>query len=167
LPEKIRKPLSRSENMSRIRCKDTKPEFIIRRGLHAAGFRFRLHRRDLPGTPDLVLKRFNVAMFVHGCFWHAHSGCRNFKIPGTRTDFWKQKLLGNKARDETNIVNLLGMGWRVFVVWECATRKKNAAELIQKITLWLQSPEKFGELSAQAEEIKTIIPEKREPRTIE
>ena len=167
MPEKIRKPLSRSENMSRIRCKDTKPEFIIRRGLHAAGFRFRLHRRDLPGTPDLVLKRFNVAMFVHGCFWHAHSGCGNFKMPGTRTDFWKQKLLGNRARDEADIATLLEMGWRVLVVWECATRKKNTEELIQKIILWLQSSGKFGELDAQAEEIKTIFPEKREPRTIE
>jgi len=158
LPEETRKPLSRSEMMSRIRCRDTKPEIVIRRGLHTAGFRFRLHRRDLPGTPDLVLTRFNVAIFVHGCFWHAHAGCKNFKMPRTRTDFWMQKLLGNRARNEANIDTLLKMGWRVLVVWECATRQKNTAELIQKITLWLQSSGKFGDLDSQAVEVKTIFP---------
>jgi len=153
--------------MSRIRSKDTKPELLIRRGLHAAGFRFRLHRRDLPGSPDLVLRRHCAVIFVHGCFWHAHAKCKNFKMPRTRAEFWRHKLLANRERDTRNIHTLLEMGWRVLVIWECATRQKNTVELINGITLWLQSAEKFGELGAQAKETEATLPEKREPRTIE
>lgn len=153
--------------MSRIRGKDTKPEILVRRGLHASGYRFRLHRRDLPGSPDLVLPRHHTVIFVHGCFWHAHADCKNFRIPRSRTAFWQEKLMGNKERDARNTRALLEMGWRLLVVWECATRQKNTAKLINNITLWLQSVEKFGELAGIAEETDVRFPGTREPKDIE
>jgi DNA mismatch endonuclease (patch repair protein) len=107
--------------MSGIRAKNTKPELTVRKYLHAAGLRFRLHERRLPGTPDIVLPRWRAVVFVHGCFWHWH-GCRYSKMPSTRTAFWQEKLLGNKARDEKNAALLEGCGWRVFVVYECQLR---------------------------------------------
>ena len=108
-------------NMSRIRGRDTKPEMQIRRGLHALGLRFRLQDRKLPGRPDLVLPKYRTAVFVHGCFWHAHC-CALSKLPATRQDFWKQKLEGNAARDTKSIAALQTDGWNVLVVWECALR---------------------------------------------
>jgi DNA mismatch endonuclease, patch repair protein len=107
--------------MSGIRAKNTKPELTVRKYLHAAGLRFRLHERRLPGTPDIVLRRWRAVVFVHGCFWHWH-GCRYSKMPSTRTAFWHEKLLGNKTRDEKNTALLEGCGWRVFVVYECQLR---------------------------------------------
>jgi len=114
-------PEQRQLNMSRIRGKDTKPEMLIRRGLHARGLRYRLHDRSMPGHPDLVFPRHHTAVFIHGCFWHAH-GCALSKLPATRQDFWKQKLEGNAARDEKAIQALRANGWRVLVIWECALR---------------------------------------------
>lgn len=111
----------RSQMMSGIRGKDTQPELLVRRYLHAQGFRFRLHAKNLPGKPDIVLPKWNAAVFVHGCFWHWHD-CRYFKLPQTRTEFWREKLAGNKARDEMNSCRLEALGWRVFVVYECALR---------------------------------------------
>lgn len=108
-------------NMSRIRGKDTKPEMLIRRGLHARGLRYRLHDRKQPGRPDLVFPRYGAAVFVHGCFWHAH-GCALSKLPVTRQEFWQQKLAENAARDRRAIEALRADGWRVLVVWECALR---------------------------------------------
>lgn len=108
-------------NMSRIRGRDTKPEMLIRRGLHARGLRYRLHDRTLPGRPDLVFPRYHAAVFVHGCFWHAH-GCILSKLPTTRQDFWRSKLEGNAARDRKAIAELQAAGWRVLVIWECALR---------------------------------------------
>lgn len=108
-------------NMSRIRGKDTKPEMLIRRGLHARGLRYRLHDRTLPGRPDLVFPRYGAVVFVHGCFWHAH-GCALSKLPATRQEFWQQKLAENAARDRRAIEALRVDGWRVLVVWECALR---------------------------------------------
>ncbi len=108
-------------NMSRVRGRDTKPEMIIRRGLHARGLRFRLHRRDLPGRPDLVFPRYRAVVFVHGCFWHGHD-CKLNKTPDTRTGFWEAKRHGNAERDQKAISDLLRDGWRVLVVWECALR---------------------------------------------
>jgi DNA mismatch endonuclease (patch repair protein) len=108
-------------NMSRIRGKDTKPEMLVRRGLHARGLRYRLHDRKLPGRPDLVLAKYHTAVFIHGCFWHAH-GCALSKLPATRQDFWQQKLDGNVAHDQKSIAALQADGWRVLVVWECALR---------------------------------------------
>jgi DNA mismatch endonuclease (patch repair protein) len=108
--------------MSGIRSKDTKPEMLVRRYLHAKGFRFRLHSRNLPGKPDIVLPRWHVAIFVHGCFWHWHD-CRYFKLPKTRTEFWREKLSANKLRDEVNYNKLMELGWRVLIVHECSLRE--------------------------------------------
>lgn len=114
-------PAQRSLNMSRIRGRDTKPELVVRRGLHARGLRFRLHRRDLPGRPDLVLPRYRTAIFIHGCFWHGHH-CPMFKWPATRPDFWKRKIGGNRERDAAAVAALRREGWRVLLIWECAAR---------------------------------------------
>ncbi|MFC3131325.1 very short patch repair endonuclease, partial [Coralloluteibacterium stylophorae] len=119
MPEKIN-PETRSRMMSGIRGSNTKPELLIRSGLHAAGFRFRLHARALPGRPDLVLPRWRVAVFAHGCFWHGHKGCGYFRIPKTRTEFWTEKIAANARRDEMAIQALHALKWRIAVVWECA-----------------------------------------------
>ena len=108
-------------NMSRIRGRDTKPEMLVRRGLHARGLRYRLHDRTLPGRPDLVFPKYHTAVFVHGCFWHAH-GCALSKLPATRQDFWRVKFEGNAARDKRAVEALQTDGWRVLVIWECALR---------------------------------------------
>lgn len=107
--------------MSRIRGRDTSPEMKIRRGLHGLGFRFRLHEKALPGTPDLVFPRHRVVVFVHGCFWHGH-GCALSKMPQTRRQFWHEKITGNAARDRKSEDVLLEAGWRVLLIWECALR---------------------------------------------
>lgn len=111
----------RSWNMSRIRGTDTAPEKLVRSALHRLGFRFSLRRRDLPGKPDIVMPRHKTAIFVHGCFWHRHTGCRNSVLPKTRPDFWLTKLEGNVARDKRSAAALKQLGWRVMTVWECET----------------------------------------------
>ncbi|WP_316852152.1 very short patch repair endonuclease [Ralstonia thomasii] len=127
-------PLTRSENMSRIRGKDTKPEMAVRRALWAAGLRYRLHDKRLPGNPDLVFPGRRTVVFVHGCFWHCHDGCSNFRIPKTRTDWWTAKLTRNKARDAKVRAELESAGWRVFVIWECEVADwKRLDELANKI----------------------------------
>ena len=145
MPEK-RSALSRSEVMARIGSKDTRPEMIVRQGLHARGVRFRLHRKDLPGRPDLVLPKFQSAIFIHGCFWHSHEECRNFRIPKTRTEFWTEKLSTNKLRDQRNIETLRGGGWRVLIVWECETRRISVAPLVDQVVGWLQGNDVLGEI---------------------
>src|SRR6056297_682707 len=102
----VHEPKTRSYNMSQIQAKDTKPEMMVRKFLHSNGFRYGLHRKDLPGKPDLVLPKYNSVIFVHGCFWHVHEDCKYFKLPKTRTEFWKKKLNGNKERDERNVQEL-------------------------------------------------------------
>jgi DNA mismatch endonuclease (patch repair protein) len=114
-----RRPLTRSENMSRIRGKDTQPELKLRRELWAAGFRYLLHDKRLPGKPDLVFPGRRTAIFVHGCFWHCHEGCGNFRIPKTRSEWWMAKLTRNKVRDAEVQDELKATGWRVIVIWEC------------------------------------------------
>lgn len=109
--------------MSRIGGKDTAPELIVRKLLHALGFRFRLHRRDLPGTPDVVLPRLKTALFVHGCFWHGH-GCKIGQPPKSRQDYWLPKIERNKARDAEKAAALKTQGWRVLEVWQCETRDR-------------------------------------------
>jgi DNA mismatch endonuclease (patch repair protein) len=130
-------PAERSERMAKIRGQNTKPELHVRRALHAAGFRFRLHRKDLPGRPDLVLPKYGSVVFVHGCFWHAHH-CQKGRIPATRSEFWREKFEGNKKRDASNVRELRAMGWRVLHVWECeltapGTRERTLNNLANKL----------------------------------
>lgn len=116
------KPEVRSRMMSGIRGKDTQPELVLRKGLFHRGVRFRLHVASLPGRPDLVIRKFRAVVFVQGCFWHVHEGCRYFRMPSSNRQFWQEKLGRNRERDARNIVALKAAGWRVAVVWECATR---------------------------------------------
>jgi DNA mismatch endonuclease, patch repair protein len=114
-------PKQRRLNMSRIRGRNTKAELILRRGLHARGLRFRLHRKELPGKPDLVFPKWRAVILVHGCFWHGHD-CPMFKRPATHTEFWNAKIARNQERDREAVAALKATGWRVLVVWECALR---------------------------------------------
>jgi DNA mismatch endonuclease (patch repair protein) len=123
----------RSWNMSRIKGRDTGPELRLRSLLHRAGFRFRLHAKELPGNPDIVLPKYRAAIFVHGCFWHRHEGCRNATMPSTRTEFWKSKFASNVGRDERNQAALTAAGWTVFTVWECEL-KNDAPGVVEKLS---------------------------------
>ena len=120
-------PERRSEIMSRIQAKNTKPEIVVRRYLHSRGLRFRLHDARLPGKPDLTLARYGVTVFVNGCFWHGHS-CKDGRIPKTNVGYWTEKLRRNAARDRSNIRRLRAQGWRPIVIWGCQTTKENALE---------------------------------------
>lgn len=115
-------PDVRSRMMSLIRGRDTKPETLVRSGLWARGFRFRLHAKDLPGRPDLVLPKWGTVIFVNGCFWHAHANCSYFKMPKSRPEFWRRKLHANRKRDAVAAGQLVEEGWKVITVWECALR---------------------------------------------
>lgn len=114
--------------MARVRNRNTEPEMVVRRLLHRMGFRFRLHRTDLPGTPDIVLPKYGAVILVHGCFWHRHPGCPRASMPATNSDFWREKFRVNVERDRTNLNKLTEIGWRVFVVWECETRDRTKLE---------------------------------------
>lgn len=113
----------RSEVMSKVKSKNTKPELQVRSWLHKRGFRFRLHRKDLPGIPDIILPKYKTAIFVHGCFWHQHPGCKKATIPRTNHKFWKQKLERNVERDNEHDDQLKRQGWKVITVWECDVKK--------------------------------------------
>jgi DNA mismatch endonuclease (patch repair protein) len=113
----------RSEVMSHIRSKNTKPELAVRSMLHRNGFRFRVHRRDLPGCPDIVLPKYRAVVFVHGCFWHLHEGCRDGTVPKTQHEKWKAKLERNVERDKLHYDCLKNAGWKVLVLWECEIEK--------------------------------------------
>lgn len=133
----------RSRMMSGIRSKNTKPELILRKALHARGFRFRIHPPKLPGKPDLVFPRYRAAIFVNGCFWHGHD-CHLYRLPGTRSDFWRAKINANKNRDALNIQELLSLKWRVSVIWECTLKSKSRLPLeqvIEECANWLRSGE--------------------------
>lgn len=121
--------------MGRIRAKDTRPELAVRRVLHSLGYRYRLHRRDLPGSPDISFLGRKKVIFVHGCFWHRHVGCRRTTTPKTRTDFWEEKFARNVARDQMNLTDLHELGWQVMVVWECETTNLDA--LARRLTQFL------------------------------
>lgn len=134
-------PQVRSRMMSRIRGKNTKPELLLRSGLHRLGFRFRVHERKLPGKPDIVFPRYRAVIFVHGCFWHGHQ-CHLFKWPSTREDFWRNKIIRNREVDERNIKQLHELGWRICIVWECALKGKNRIpldEVLDTCARWLRS----------------------------
>lgn len=114
-------PEARSAHMARVKQKNTEPEMKVRRQLHALGYRFRLHRKDLPGSPDIVLPKLQLAIFVHGCFWHQHSGCKRAKVPATRNEWWERKLANNQRRDAKALVALEEIGWATAIIWECET----------------------------------------------
>ena len=114
--------IQRSYNMSRIRGKNTKPEILVRKGLHARGFRFRLHNKKLPGSPDIILPKYGVAIMVNGCFWHGHKGCRYATKPKTNIEFWEAKIARNRHRDEVTTAHLEALGWTVITIWECELR---------------------------------------------
>ena len=114
---------ARSRNMAAIKSKNTKPEIAVRKNLHALGYRFRLHRKDLPGKPDIVLPKYKTVIFVNGCFWHQHKGCNYSRLPKTNIDFWKRKLEGNTQRDKLKQSKLKDMGWKVINIWECQTKE--------------------------------------------
>lgn len=125
----------RSARMSLIRSKNTNPEMIVRRLVHSLGFRYRLHVRALPGSPDLVLPRWRTAVFIHGCFWHQHSCRRGKRMPKSRANYWRPKLHGNKARDRQTMQKLRRDGWRVLVLWECQT--SDPERLARRVTSFL------------------------------
>ena len=132
----------RSWNMGRIRGKDTAPELRVRSELHRMGYRFRLHQKDLPGSPDIVLPKFRTVIFVHGCFWHRHAGCRLNYSPKTRVKFWESKFEKNVSRDRQNAAALKDAGWNVAIIWECSTRdQKDLIKRIQKIFIDYKSAE--------------------------
>ncbi|MGJ3230921.1 MAG: very short patch repair endonuclease [Oceanicaulis sp.] len=131
----------RSEMMAGIRGKDTKPEMLIRRGLHARGYRFRLHVKDLPGKPDIVLPKYSAVIFVNGCFWHGHD-CHLFKWPKTREAFWREKIGTNRRRDAAKKAALSKAGWRCATIWECALKKKEYGAIdgaLSQLVVWLDS----------------------------
>ena len=121
-------PEERSWNMSRIRSKDTSPEKTVRSLLHRLGYRFRLHRRDLPGKPDIVLPKHSTVIFVHGCFWHRHEGCKYAYTPKSRIEFWNAKFQTNAQRDVAVQDQLRALGWRIIIVWECETHDVRSLE---------------------------------------
>jgi DNA mismatch endonuclease (patch repair protein) len=115
----------RSRNMSAIKSKNTKPEIKVRKVLHSMGYRFRLHSKDLPGSPDIVLPKYKTVIFVHGCFWHRHENCKYASTPKTRQEFWEAKFRENINRDKLNQENLSSKGWKIIVVWECEINDKD------------------------------------------
>lgn len=134
--------------MARVRGKDTIPELVVRRVAHALGYRFRLHRKDLPGTPDLVFPGRMAVIFIHGCFWHRHPGCRKASVPGSQIEFWTDKFHRNVARDARNVDDLERAGWRVLTIWECETKDKDRAALAARLSAFL-GPPKLRERSAE------------------
>lgn len=140
---------TRSRIMASVGQRDTGPEVILRRTLHRLGLRYRLHDKKLPGSPDLVFPRFNAVIFVHGCFWHVHKGCKFATKPSSRKEFWNEKFKDNKKRDKRNYKTLLKSDWRVLVVWECAIKGKKEAgldKLGKNVVGWLKSNEQYAEI---------------------
>jgi DNA mismatch endonuclease (patch repair protein) len=139
--------------MASVGQRDTGPEVRLRRTLHRLGLRYRLHDRKLPGSPDLVLPRFKAVIFVHGCFWHVHQGCKFATEPSSRKDFWREKFEANRRRDGKNYDALLASGWRVSIVWECAIKTRKDSELIElgaQVQNWLISKKPFLEIGDPA-----------------
>ena len=129
----VHDPETRSYNMSRIRGKDTKPEMMVRKYLFSLGFRYRLHDKRLPGKPDLVLPKYKTVIFVHGCFWHGHEGCKYFVLPKTRSEWWETKINATRTKDEINLNKLKELGWRVMTVYECDLKKDKRSLTLRQI----------------------------------
>jgi DNA mismatch endonuclease (patch repair protein) len=139
--------------MAGIRWKDTRPEMVLRRGLHARGFRYRLHDRRLPGRPDLTLPKHRAVIFVNGCFWHGHD-CHLFRLPATRREFWQQKIEGNRDRDAATRSALLASGWRVLSVWECALKGRarlSLEEVLDEASNWLANGDTEGSIAGRTD----------------
>ena len=135
----IHTPEKRSYNMSMIKGKNTKPEIIVRKFLHSKGFRFRIHKNNLPGKPDIVLPKYKTVIFINGCFWHGHKNCKYFTLPKTRTKWWLNKIEGNKTTDKLNNQRLKKAGWRIITLWTCQLKpkkiKKTLINLFYSLTL--------------------------------
>lgn len=144
----VHTPEQRSYNMSRIRGKNTKPEELVRKYLFSQGFRYRKNDARLPGKPDIVLPKYKTVIFVNGCFWHAHEGCKYFVWPKNNADFWKKKIKGNIQRDNSNYRLLAHQGWKIIVVWECELKKKVVEQTLEKLVKEIKKEEDF--------DIKTI-----------
>ena len=119
--------------MSRIRSTNTKPEMLVRKFLHAQGFRYKLHDKTLPGKPDLVLPKYKTAIFIHGCFWHGHKGCKYYVVPKTRTEWWLQKINGNIVNDEKAVKALKKDGWKIITIWECELKRDKLENTLKKV----------------------------------
>jgi DNA mismatch endonuclease (patch repair protein) len=129
----VHSPEIRSYNMSKIKGKNTKPELIVRKFIFNAGLRYRLHVKNLPGKPDIVLPKYKTVIFVHGCFWHGHEGCRYFTVPMTRTQYWLNKIHINKKRDEENYSRLITEGWKVLTIFECELMSANQSKTLTRL----------------------------------
>lgn len=123
----------RSYNMSKIKAKDTKPEILVRKFLFSKGFRYRLHKKDLPGKPDIVLNKYKAVIFINGCFWHGHENCKYYVVPKTKTDWWLEKIGKNKLKDEDSINRLKNANWKVIIIWECQLKTKKREETLKKL----------------------------------
>jgi DNA mismatch endonuclease (patch repair protein) len=142
-------PEQRRLNMSRIRGKDTKPELLLRRSLHAAGLRYRLHAAKLPGRPDLVFPRYGAVIFVHGCFWHGHD-CPLFKLPATRPEFWAAKIGRNQDRDRSTAESLQAAGWRLLTIWECSMKgpaRRSERDVVTRCKTFLKGRQARAEIT--------------------
>lgn len=147
-------PEKRSSMMSGIRGKNTRPEVLVRKAIFAEGLRFRIHRKDLPGKPDIVLPGRKVLIFVHGCFWHQHEACRYAKMPTSNVEFWQKKLNENLSRDKKIQEKLNRSGWRVLTVWECATRDRSIFEVLgYLIRRWIEGDEKKGSIPEKKQDL--------------
>lgn len=136
----VHEPDVRSYNMSQIKSKNTKPEMIVRKFLHSNGFRYKLHDKNLPGKPDLVLPKYKTVIFVNGCFWHMHSNCDFFKLPKSRKVWWRKKLEGNVKRDHEYYRKLLSTGWRVFVIWSCNLKPSKKEKYLNELQNFIIDP---------------------------
>jgi DNA mismatch endonuclease (patch repair protein) len=139
---------TRSRMMSGIRSKNTKPEIAIRKALHAAGFRFRIHKSDLPGNPDIVLSKYKAVIFVHGCFWHGHN-CHLFRMPSSNVEFWERKIERNRAVDARSTDELQRIGWRILTIWECSLKGKHRLpfdSVVQSVVNWLNDSPRSAEI---------------------
>ncbi len=130
----VHDPKTRSYNMSRIRSKDTKPEMLVRKYLFAQGFRYRLHDKNLPGKPDLVFPKYKTVLFINGCFWHGHEGCKYYVVPQTNKDRWTEKIRKNKANDEKSYSKLKELGYKIIVVWECELKSTKKEATLNALT---------------------------------
>jgi DNA mismatch endonuclease (patch repair protein) len=132
---------TRSYNMSRIRSKNTRPEMVVRKFLFSKGFRYRLHDRKLPGKPDLVLPKYKTVIFINGCFWHGHCGCRYFVVPKTRTEWWENKINKNISNDTRSMNLLSAAGWKIIVLWECALKKNLLESTLEELAGKITAPD--------------------------